>query len=107
MLSPLNLNPILNFGFGFLIDIVHTLVSVIVDHLRLVFFSNFFPLYKTFLDCTFIKGQISKNIVLKIGFNTNPCTFISVLSALYVYEIFEMFHPVRLFPIGLQLETLE
>ena len=32
-----------------------TLVSLIVDHVCLVFFSNFFPLYKTFLDCTFIK----------------------------------------------------
>ena len=78
------------------------------------------------LFCTFYSQQIASNSPLSTyvhsstyflhligtlgvsnGPRIDPCTFIRVLSALYVYKIFEMFHPVCLFPTVRQYETLE
>ena len=68
------------------------------------------------LFCTFYSQQIASNSPLSTyvhsstyflhligtlgvsnGPRIDPCTFIRVLSALYVYKIFEKFHPVCLF----------
>ena len=68
---------------------------------------DFRPL-RNILDYTFIEwDKIFKKIVLKNWILYYLYTFIRVLSALYVYNFFEMFSSIRLFATIPQFKTLE
>ena len=73
-----------------------TLESRIMEYTRLIFFGKIFRPTCLIRDYTFIKKhKFSKNLVIKIGFYTNPYTFIRMLSGLHIYKFYEMLRPLR------------